>query len=95
MTDENARKLSRKRKRVLANIVDKHGRAGLRRLVLGLQQGESGQVIGDALGVSRERVRQWKDTLGTEIRTYLLSAELAGALADSVESADAEGDPVE
>jgi hypothetical protein len=35
-----------------------------------LEQQQSGQEIGKVLGVSRERVRQWKDTFGQTVSVY-------------------------
>lgn len=70
----------RRRRLVTRNIVERHGRAGLRRLVEGFREGESGQRIGDDLGVTRERVRQWKEILGQEVRTYIVHSEVEGAL---------------
>ena len=73
-------KLLRRRERVVRNIVERHGRAGLRRLLEGLRANESGQVLGDDLGVTRERVRQWKEILGQEMRTYLVDPVAEKAL---------------
>ena len=73
-------KLLRRRERVVRNIVERHGRAGLRRLVEGFRVNESGQVLGDDLGVTRERVRQWKEILGREVRTYLVDPVAEKAL---------------
>lgn len=73
-------KLLRRRERVVRNIVERHGRAGLRRLVEGFRANESGQVLGDDLGVTRERVRQWKEILGQEVRTYLVDPVAEKAL---------------
>jgi hypothetical protein len=69
-----------KRDTVIRNILANHGRGGLERLIQGLREAESGQSIGDALGVTRERVRQWKGTLGTEVRSYLVADEVLAAL---------------
>jgi uncharacterized protein (DUF433 family) len=50
------------------------------RLLDGLRAGESGQVIADDLGVTRERVRQWKGALGVEVRTYIVSEDVSALL---------------
>lgn len=68
-------KEARRRSRIARNIMARHGRGGLHRLLDGLRAGESGQTIADDLGVSRERVRQWKLVLGREVRTYIVSDE--------------------
>lgn len=80
MTMTSEAKLLRRRERVVRNIVERHGRAGLRRLVEGFRANESGQVLGDDLGVTRERVRQWKEILGREVRTYLVDPVAEKAL---------------
>ena len=75
MTSEKAR-----REKIARNIITRHGRGGLLRLLDGLRAGESGQVIADDLGVTRERVRQWKGALGVEVRTYIVSDDVIGML---------------
>ena len=78
-TNDEAKRL-RRRERVVRNIVERHGRAGLRRLIEGFRANESGQILGDDLGVTRERVRQWKEILGQEIRTYIVDPTAENAL---------------
>ena len=78
-TNDEAKRL-RRRERVVRNIVERHGRAGLRRLIEGFRANESGQILGDDLGVTRERVRQWKEILGQEIRTYIVAPAVESAL---------------
>ena len=63
-------------RRTLRNILRNHGRANLRRLISGLEAGDSGQEIADDIGVTRERVRQWKNALGTEVRFYQPAPEV-------------------
>jgi hypothetical protein len=41
-----------------------------------LEEQKSGQEIGKAIGVSRERVRQWKDAFGRTICTYSVHPEV-------------------
>jgi hypothetical protein len=41
-----------------------------------LARGESGQAIADGFGVSRERVRQWKNTFGEVITHYRVYPEV-------------------
>jgi len=52
------------------NFVKSRGRAKFRMLISMLERQESGQAIGDALGVSRERVRQWRNAFGETITLY-------------------------
>jgi hypothetical protein len=45
-------------------------------LIEALAAGESGQAIANEFGVSRERVRQWKNTFGSVITLYQLHPEV-------------------
>ena len=67
---------TRRRSRIAKNITARHGEGGLLRLLDGLRAGESGQSIANDLGVTRERVRQWKLALGQEVRTYMIHPEV-------------------
>ena len=64
------------RERVARNFIKSYGRSKFRRLLQALGEGESGQVIADEFGVSRERVRQWKNAFGTVITLYQLHPEV-------------------
>ena len=64
------------RKRVARNFVRSYGRQQLRRLVVLLSRNESGQVIADEFNVSRERVRQWKNTFGVSSYHYRIYPEV-------------------
>lgn len=77
---------ARRRSRIARNITTRHGEGGLHRLLDGLRAGESGQTIADDLGVSRERVRQWKLALGEEIRTYMIHPEVLRLIGSESES---------
>lgn len=59
--------------RVSRNFVKNHGRSKYRAMLVALHKQENGQVIADMIGVSRERIRQYKDTLGNT--TYTLHAQ--------------------
>jgi hypothetical protein len=78
------------RARVARNFVARYGEPALRRLLDLLADGASGQVIAQELGVTRERVRQWKNTFGTEVTVYQVHPEIARLLA-SAEPSDAAG----
>lgn len=71
---------SRSRQRVAGNFIANHGRDGLRRLLILFQQGVSGQVIADEFGVSRERVRQWRNAFGRVITHYQVHTDVAALL---------------
>jgi len=53
-----------------------HGRRALERLIEGLLTQESGESIGEALGVSRQRVHQWKMILVREVTLVELAPGL-------------------
>lgn len=67
---------SRSRERVARNFIKTYGRAKFRRLLEALANSESGQIVADEFGVSRERVRQWKNTFGTVITVYQVHPEV-------------------
>lgn len=69
-----------KRRRMVKNFLDRHGRDGLERLIRMLQEGASGQAIADEYSVSRERVRQWKNAFGEVIMIYQVHAEVRESL---------------
>lgn len=56
--------------RVAKEFKKNHSKEKLQYLLQGLQAGLSGQTLADSLGVSRERVRQWKNTFGDEIYVF-------------------------
>lgn len=64
------------RERVARNFIKTYGRTRFRRLLEALANGESGQAIADEFGVSRERVRQWKNTFGEVITHYRVFPEV-------------------
>ena len=66
----------RSRERVARNFIKTYGRARFRRLLDALANAESGQAVADEFGVSRERVRQWKNTFGTVITMYQVHPEV-------------------
>lgn len=62
--------------RVARNFIKTRGRASFRLLLSMLEEQKSGQEIGEAIGVTRERVRQWKNLLGQTICTYLIHPDV-------------------
>lgn len=69
-----------KRSRVARNFIKSYGRAAFRDMVKSFKAGESGQVIAGTLGVSRERVRQWRDTFGVTTTFYVVNPEVKALL---------------
>ncbi len=67
---------TRSRERVARNFVKSYGRTRFRRLLEALANAESGQALADEFGVSRERIRQWKNTFGTVITVYQVHPEV-------------------
>lgn len=69
-------KKAKSRERVARNFIKSRGRTAFNRLIHQLERGVSGQDIADNLGVSRERVRQWKHTFGEVITYYRVYPEI-------------------
>lgn len=67
---------ARSRERVARNFIKSYGRTKFRRLLEALGSAESGQTLADEFGVSRERIRQWKNTFGTVITVYQVHPEV-------------------
>lgn len=55
---------------VARNFVNQYGRPKFKRFLKLLSAGVSGEEIAQEYGVSRERVRQWKNAFGAIIQTY-------------------------
>ena len=64
------------RTRVAGNFVRRHGADKLDWLLRAFARGESGQAIALEFAVSRERVRQWKNTFGTVVTVYQVHPEV-------------------
>lgn len=58
------------REKVARNFIQSRGMETFHRLLFLFEKQESGQVIAKEIGVSRERIRQWRDTFGSTIRVY-------------------------
>lgn len=67
---------SRTRSRTSRNFVKAYGMAKFRRLILGFQANESGGVLCTELGVSRQRVHQWRLMFGETVRIYNIYPEI-------------------
>jgi len=70
------------RARVAQNFVERYGADKFQRLINALSNGESGQAIADEFKVSRERVRQWKNTFGRVLTIYQVHPEVKEVLED-------------
>jgi hypothetical protein len=71
---------TRSRERVARNFVKRYGEQRFRELLEALSSGESGQSIAESFEVSRERVRQWKNTFGTVVTLYQIHPEVLSVL---------------
>ena len=67
---------TKSRERGARNFIKSYGRTRFRELLQALARGERGQRIADRFGVSRERVRQWKNTFGEVITHYRVYPEV-------------------
>lgn len=73
---------ARSRERVAQNFVKRYGSDRFRELLDALGSGQSGQVIAESFDVSRERVRQWKNTFGTVVTLYQVHPEVLSVFED-------------
>lgn len=62
------------------NFIRRYSAKKLSELIAAIQASKSGQEIADSLGVSRERVRQWRHTFGVSVTSYLVHPEVQVAL---------------
>jgi hypothetical protein len=67
---------AKNRERIANNFVERYGADRLRRLLEALANGESGEAIAQEFGVSRERVRQWKNAFGTIVTLYQIHPDV-------------------
>jgi DNA-directed RNA polymerase sigma subunit (sigma70/sigma32) len=71
---------STSRERIARNFVERYGVQALQELLAALADGESGEAIAARYGVSRERVRQWKNAFGQVVTHYQVHPEVAALL---------------
>lgn len=64
------------RERIAKNFIEKHGMEAFRSLLEMLQSNISGVEIGKKFGVSRERVRQWRDAFGNTLVYYQVHQDI-------------------
>lgn len=65
-----------RRARVINNFIQKYGEEAFRDLIADFDADVAAVVTARRLGVSGERVRQWKQTFGDEVMTYTLHPEV-------------------
>ncbi len=58
------------------NFIDKYGVEALETMLRGLKEGRTLQSLADEIGVSKERVRQWRELMGESTRTYVVYPDL-------------------
>jgi len=71
---------SRSRERIARNFIRRYGAERFRRLLALLGEGDSGERIGTEFEVSRERVRQWKNTFGNVVTLYQVHTDVLRVL---------------
>ena len=64
------------------NFVKRYGKDRFKALIQALEAGQSGQAIADEFSVSRERVRQWKNTFGQVLTLYQVHPEVQRVMKD-------------
>lgn len=75
--------MSKSRERVARNFIERYGSDRFERLLEAFAGGESGQAVADEFRVSRERVRQWKNTFGQVVTIYQVHSEVRDVLDES------------
>lgn len=76
MNKDEWKKAITPKERVAINFLQKYGEDALKRMIEQFAAGTSHQVIADELGVSRERVRQWRRLMGSTITIYNVHPEV-------------------
>jgi transposase-like protein len=83
---------AKSRSRVARNFIKRYGPERFAELRNALTRGESGQAIADQFDVSRERVRQWKNTFGRVVTLYQVHPDVQRIIEEfSVEEPEAPG----
>ncbi len=72
------------RERVARNFIKRYGMARFRETISAFGENRSGAEVAKKLGVSRERVRQWRNIFGVTITTFRLYPETKRLLGDRV-----------
>jgi hypothetical protein len=62
---------------VARNFIQQYGKARFKRFLKLLQSGASGEKITKEFDVSRERVRQWKNSFGSTVQTYDINPDIS------------------
>lgn len=65
------------RKRMARHFIHAYGKEAFLALLVKFERNDSGQVIADDLGVTRERVRQWRNAFGATISVYQVHPDAA------------------
>jgi hypothetical protein len=62
--------------RVAQNFMARLGKPKFRRFLKLLSENVSGEKIAREFGVSRERVRQWKNAFGSVVQSYVVTPQI-------------------
>lgn len=66
--------------KVASNLIQKYGQDDFLRLIERFKANDNNQKIADDFGVSRERVRQWKHTLGRTFTFFEVDPDVKALL---------------
>lgn len=83
-----ARNSEERRRLIARNFIKQYGKETFRAFLAGTTRDESGASWGRRLGVSRERVRQWRSTLSTRIVYIAILPDVLEVLLDSTEKGE-------
>lgn len=73
---------TKSRRTMVRNLKRKYGVRRVRELLRRFSEPNAGQLIADEFGVSRERVRQWRNMLGRTITVFQPYGEVEAELED-------------
>lgn len=62
--------------KVARNFIKRYGLSKFRGFITGLEEQRSGQELAQELGVSRQRINQWKSAFGSSVTLYLPTREV-------------------
>ena len=74
--------VSKNRVRIARNFIKTYGRGQFHWFLTAIAKNKSGQEIADHFNVSRERVRQWKNTFGVVHHEYRIHPTIRSILAE-------------
>lgn len=67
-------------------LIKRFGKDGLQRLIEGFERRDKCAELVQTYGVTRQRIHQWKNTLGVPIRSYVLHPEVQALLPQKLDT---------